>query len=186
MIAIIDNYDSFTYNLAHYIGQFSSEYTVFRNDEIEINELAKFDKIVISPGPGMPDEVPLLKDIFSRFATTKPILGVCLGMQAMAEFYGAKLANLSQVMHGVKLNCSFNAEDKLFSGITAPFKIGHYHSWIIDPLDFPSDLEIIAMGEKDNIMAIKHKKFPLYGVQFHPESVLTPQGIKIIKNWCEM
>jgi anthranilate synthase component 2 len=186
MIAIIDNYDSFTYNLAHYVGQFSLGYTVFRNDEVDIEELTKFDKIIISPGPGMPDEVPLLKEILGRFATTKPILGVCLGMQAIAEFYGAKLLNLSNVMHGIKLKCEFSADDHLFKGIKDPFYIGHYHSWVVDSLKFPAELKIIAMGEKGNIMAIKHNNFPLYGIQFHPESVLTPQGINIIKNWCEM
>jgi anthranilate synthase component 2 len=186
MIAIVDNYDSFTYNLAHYIGQFSSGYTVFRNDEVKISELEKFDKILISPGPGMPDEVPLLKNIYNKFGPAKPILGVCLGMQAMAEFYGANLSNLSQVLHGVELKCEFDKDDKLFNGIKAPFYVGHYHSWVIDPKEFPSELEILAMGEKNNIMAIKHKKFPLYGVQFHPESVLTPQGINMIQNWCEM
>jgi len=186
MIAVIDNYDSFTYNLVHYIAQFSAGYQVFRNDEVTIAELEKFDKIVISPGPGMPDEVPLLKKIYANFSLHKPILGVCLGMQAMAEFYGAKLSNLSTVLHGVKLECEFSSDEKLFSGINAPFFVGHYHSWVIDPDDFPSELEIVAKGDKRNIMAIKHRKYPLYGVQFHPESVLTPQGFKIIENWCKM
>ena len=186
MIAIVGNYDSFTYNLVHYIAQFTSGCQVFRNDEVTIAELEKFDKIVISPGPGMPDEVPLLNKIVNHFASSKPILGVCLGMQAMAQFYGAKLSNLSEVLHGVKLECGFNADEKLFSGVNVPFFVGHYHSWVIDPADFPSELEILATGDKRNIMAIKHKDYPLFGVQFHPESVLTPQGIKIIENWCKM
>ena len=186
MIAIIDNYDSFTYNLVHYIEQFSPDYEVFRNDKIKVSELDKFNKIVISPGPGMPDEVPVLRQIFQNFATTKPILGVCLGMQALAEFYGTKLINLSHVLHGVKLQCSFNSDESLFEGVKSPLEVGHYHSWIVDNKTLSPELKVIARDQNDTIMAIKHVKYPLYGVQFHPESVLTPQGIKLIENWCKM
>ena len=186
MIAIIDNYDSFTYNLVHYVEQFSPDYEVFRNDKIKVSELDKFSKIVISPGPGMPDEVPVLREIIQNFATTKPILGVCLGMQAIAEFYGSKLVNLSHVLHGVKLQCSFNSGESLFKGVKSPFDVGHYHSWIVDNETLPPELKVIARDQNDTIMAIKHVKYPLYGVQFHPESVLTPQGIKLIENWCKM
>ena len=186
MIAIIDNYDSFTYNLVHYIEQFSPDYKVFRNDKINVSELAKYSKIVISPGPGMPDEVPLLNQIIESFAPVKPILGVCLGMQAIAAFYGSELSNLSHVLHGVKLQCSFNTDEDIFKNVKIPFEVGHYHSWIVDSDSLPPELEVIARGPDNTIMAIKHVKYPLYGVQFHPESVLTPQGILLIENWCKM
>ncbi len=186
MIAIIDNYDSFTYNLVHFIEQYSPDYEVFRNDKIKISELKKFNKIVISPGPGMPDEVPILKQIIKNFASAKPILGVCLGMQAIAEFYGSKLINLSQVLHGVKLQCDFEPDDSLFNGVKAPLEVGHYHSWVVDNETLSSELKVIARDQNNIIMALKHVNYPLYGVQFHPESVLTPQGIKLIENWCKM
>lgn len=186
MIAIIDNYDSFTYNLVHYIEQFSADIKVFRNDKINVSELNKFSKIVISPGPGMPDEVPLLSQIFQNFVTTKPILGVCLGMQAIAEFYGSKLSNLSNVLHGVTWPCNFDSDEPLFKGIKTPMEVGHYHSWVVDDETLSPELKVIARDENNTIMAIKHIKFPLYGVQFHPESVLTPQGKKMIENWCRM
>jgi len=186
MIAIIDNYDSFTYNLVHYIDQFSDGCKVFRNDEVKLSELDKFNKIVISPGPGMPDEVPILSQIIENYAATKPILGVCLGMQAIAEFYGSELTNLSKVLHGVKLKCDFNNDDRLFKDVKAPFEVGHYHSWIVKNGTLPPEIEVIAWGPNETIMAIKHKEYPLYGVQFHPESVLTSQGNKLIENWCKM
>ena len=186
MIAIIDNYDSFTYNLVHYIEQFSTECKVFRNDKVKLSELKKFNKIVISPGPGMPSEVPVLNQIIKEFASTKPILGVCLGMQAIAEFYGSKLFNLSHVLHGVKKPCVFDKDDILFKGVISPLEVGHYHSWIIDNESLPSELKVIARDQNNSIMAIKHVKHPLYGVQFHPESVLTPNGINLIENWCKM
>ena len=186
MIAIIDNYDSFTYNLVHYIEQYSPDLKVFRNDEVDLSELEKFRKIVISPGPGMPDEVPVLRQIIQNYAQTKPILGVCLGMQAIAEFYGSKLLNMSQVLHGVKLHCNFNSDESLFKGIKTPLEVGHYHSWIVDNETLSPELKVIAQDNDNIIMAFKHIKFPLYGVQFHPESVLTPQGINLIENWCKM
>jgi len=186
MIAIIDNYDSFTYNLVHYIEQFSPELKVFRSDKIKLSDLEKFNKIVISPGPGKPDEVPILKQVILNFAKTKPILGVCLGMQAVAEFYGTKLLNMSHVLHGVKLKCNFDKDESLFKGIKSPFEVGHYHSWIVDDKTLSPEIKVIARDNDNTIMAIKHVNYPLYGVQFHPESVLTPQGISLIKNWCKM
>lgn len=186
MIAIIDNYDSFTYNLVHYIEQFSTECKVFRNDKVKLSDLDQFSKIVISPGPGMPDEVPVLNQIIKAYASTKPILGVCLGMQAIAEFYGSKLLNLSNVLHGVKTSCVFDADESLFKGVKSPLEVGHYHSWIVDNESLPPELKVIARDQDNNIMAIKHVKYPLYGVQFHPESVLTPKGIDLIENWCKM
>jgi len=185
MLAIIDNYDSFTYNLVHCVDQFVDDYRVFRNDNVTINELQGFDKIIISPGPGLPSEVPFLYQVLHKFSKTKPILGVCLGMQAIAEYYGAKLTNLQKVLHGVPVACSFNENDELFKGVHSPFEVGHYHSWVVEEDSLPPEIQIIARSPDQSVMALKHKTYPVYGVQFHPESVMTPQGLKIIENWCD-
>jgi anthranilate synthase component II len=183
-IVVIDNYDSFTYNLVHYLESFEAEVTVFRNDEIELEELESFDKIVISPGPGIPDAAGLTKEIIRHYYKSKSILGICLGQQAIGEVFGATLLNLEKVFHGVatKVNC-IDTDELLFQNIVSPFEVGRYHSWVINPIDFPDSLSITAVDENNQIMAIRHKKFDVCAVQFHPESILTPVGKTILKNW---
>jgi anthranilate synthase component II len=183
-IVVIDNYDSFTYNLVHYLESFEVVVTVFRNDEIELEELASYDKIVLSPGPGTPDEAGLTKEIIKHYYTTKSILGICLGQQAIGVVFGATLLNLQKVFHGVatKVNC-IDAGEVLFQNIVSPFEVGRYHSWVINSYDFPECLRITAVDEHNNIMAIRHTTFDVCAVQFHPESILTPVGKIILKNW---
>ena len=185
MIAIIDNYDSFTWNLAHYVGYFCPDYKVMRNDDFELPELEEFEKILLSPGPGMPSRVPVLAKIIAEFGERKPILGICLGMQAIAEYYGGGLINLEKVMHGVQTACEFD-DVPLFRGVERPFKTGHYHSWVVNPGNIPSGLRVTATGPGGLVMALQHEKHPVQGVQFHPESVLTPQGLKLMENWCKL
>ena len=183
-IVVIDNYDSFTYNLVHYLEDLNCEVTVFRNDEFEINELEKFDKILLSPGPGIPDEAGLLKEVISTYATTKSILGVCLGQQAIGEVFGGSLTNLEKVYHGVATKIKItNPDDILFRDLPNEFEVGRYHSWVVANENFPNDLIITSVDENGQIMSLKHSKYDVRGVQFHPESVLTPNGKKILENW---
>jgi len=183
-IAVIDNYDSFTYNLVHYLEDLDAEVTVFRNDEFELDELQKFDKIVLSPGPGIPDEAGLLKDVIKTFAKTKSILGVCLGQQAIGEVFGGSLSNLEKVYHGIATKVKIIVEDELlFAGLEKEIEVGRYHSWVVNTTDFPETLEITSTDENGQIMSLRHKTFDVRGVQFHPESVLTPNGKKILENW---
>jgi len=183
-IAVIDNYDSFTYNLVHYLEDLNCEVTVFRNDEFELNELENFDKIVLSPGPGIPDEAGLLKDVIKTFAKTKSILGVCLGQQAIGEVFGGSLSNLEKVYHGVATKVKITVDDEsLFAGLDNEIEVGRYHSWVVNTADFPESLEITSVDENGQIMSLRHKTFDIRGVQFHPESVLTPNGKKILENW---
>ena len=183
-IVVIDNYDSFTYNLVHYLEDLNCEVTVFRNDEFEINELEKFDKILLSPGPGIPDEAGLLKEVISTYAATKSILGVCLGQQAIGEVFGGSLTNLEKVYHGVATKIKItNPDDILFRDLPNEFEVGRYHSWVVANENFPNDLIITSVDENGQIMSLKHSKFNVRGVQFHPESVLTPNGKKILENW---
>ena len=194
-IAVIDNYDSFVYNLVHYLRELTSELstnkeqqaqiTVFRNDQVTLEELEKFDKILLSPGGGIPSEAGKLLEIIRHFAPTKDMLGVCLGHQALGEAFGAKLENLSKVYHGVATPIKFLTEDSLFAGLPAKINVGRYHSWVIQKDSLPADFEITAVDEQGEIMAISHKKYKLKGIQFHPESILTPEGKAIIKNWLE-
>lgn len=184
-IIIIDNYDSFTYNLVHYLEDLNAEVTVFRNDEFELNELEKFDKILLSPGPGIPEEAGLLLDVIKKYASTKSILGICLGQQAIGEVFGGSLINLEKVYHGVASNVKITNEDSLFNDLPTEFEVGRYHSWVINPDDFPEDLEITSVDENGEIMSIRHKTFDVKGVQYHPESILTPNGKKILENWLE-
>ncbi|HBI00905.1 MAG TPA: aminodeoxychorismate/anthranilate synthase component II [Flavobacterium sp.] len=184
-IIIIDNYDSFTYNLVHYLEDLNAEVTVFRNDEFELNELEKFDKILLSPGPGIPEEAGLLLDVIKKYASTKSILGVCLGQQAIGEVFGGSLINLEKVYHGVASKVKITKEDSLFNNLPTEFEVGRYHSWVINPDDFPEDLEITSVDENGEIMSIRHKTLDVKGVQYHPESVLTPNGKKILENWLE-
>ncbi len=182
-IIIIDNYDSFTYNLVHYLEDLKAEVTVYRNDEFELNELEKFDKILLSPGPGIPEEAGLLLDVIKKYAASKSILGICLGQQAIGEVFGGSLINLEKVYHGVSSKVKIQVEDSLFNNLPKEFEVGRYHSWVINPNDFPEDLEITSVDENGEIMSIRHKTFDVKGVQYHPESILTPQGKKILENW---
>jgi anthranilate synthase component 2 len=183
-IVVIDNYDSFTYNLVHYLEDLNCEVTVFRNDEFEIEELIQFDKIVLSPGPGVPDEAGLLKSVISTYASTKSILGVCLGQQAIGEVFGGSLTNLEKVYHGVATKIKMtNPDEVLFRDLPDEFEVGRYHSWVVSNEGFPNDLIVTSVDENGQIMSLKHSKFNVRGVQFHPESVLTPNGKKILENW---
>jgi anthranilate synthase component 2 len=183
-IVVIDNYDSFTYNLVHYLEDLDCQVTVLRNDEFELNDLQQFDKIVLSPGPGIPDEAGLLKDVIKKYASTKSILGVCLGQQAIAEVFGGSLMNLEKVYHGVATKIRItNPDDVLFSDLPSEFEVGRYHSWVVSNDNFPNDLIITSVDENQQIMSLKHRKNDVRGVQFHPESILTPNGKKILENW---
>jgi anthranilate synthase component 2 len=188
-ILIFDNYDSFTYNLVHLVEKILHEKVeVFRNDQIDLGEIKKFDRIILSPGPGIPSEAGLLLPVIKEYASSKPILGVCLGHQAIGEVFGATLVNLSTVYHGVatkvkvKSQKSKNKKD-LFNELPEEIEVGRYHSWIVSDKNFPEELEITARDENGYIMALQHKDYDVQGVQFHPESVLTPQGEKIMRNW---
>ncbi|QZT35868.1 aminodeoxychorismate/anthranilate synthase component II [Halosquirtibacter xylanolyticus] len=183
-IAIIDNYDSFTYNLVHLLKQFDGvEVEVLRNDKYKIEELDVFDKILLSPGPGIPSEAGLLMETIAAYAESKPILGICLGHQAIGEHFGATLENLTEVFHGIQDEIHVNNDTTLFQGLTPTIDVGRYHSWAISNNELPSCIEIIAKDNAGQIMAIQHKELPIMGMQFHPESVLTPTGEKIIKQW---
>jgi len=183
MILLIDNYDSFTYNLAQYIGNFA-EVQVLRNDDPKLYEEAeKADGLVFSPGPGWPVDAGKMEDMIRDFAGKKPILGICLGHQAIAEAFGGKIEKLSDVFHGVETPINVNTNASLFNGLPAQFSVGRYHSWVISKDSFPSELEVIAETADGLIMALQHKEYDLYGIQFHPESVLTPMGKAIVGNW---
>jgi len=183
-ILVIDNYDSFTYNLVHYLQDLNCEVTVYRNDEFDIDEVKKFDKILLSPGPGVPDEAGLLKEVIKTYSSSKSILGVCLGQQAIGEVFGGSLTNLDKVYHGVATNVTILVDDEnLFNGLEKEIEVGRYHSWVINPQDFPESLEITSVDENGQIMSIRHRTLDVKGVQFHPESVLTPHGKKMLENW---
>lgn len=182
-VVIIDNYDSFTYNLSHLVKELGVEVTVLRNDQFCLDEIEKFNKIILSPGPGIPSEAGLLLDVIRRYAGKKPILGVCLGHQAIGEAFGAKLENLSDVFHGVATPCHITVDDAIFSGIDRDITIGRYHSWVVSREHFPDCLEITAESLEGQIMALRHKTMNVRGIQFHPESVLTPEGKKMIQNF---
>jgi len=182
-IAIIDNYDSFTYNLSHLVKELGAEVTVYRNDQFELPQLEAFSKIILSPGPGIPSEAGLLLDVIRTYAGKKPILGVCLGHQAIGEAFGGKLENLSDVFHGVATPAHIVSDDPLFSGMPTDLTVGRYHSWVVSKDGFPDCLEIIAESDEGQIMALRHKTLNIRGIQFHPESVLTPDGRKMLQNW---
>ncbi len=183
-IVIIDNYDSFTYNLVHYLDDLNCSVSVFRNDEFELDELEKFDKILLSPGPGLPSEAGLLKEVIVKYATTKSILGICLGQQAIGEVFGGSLINLSKVYHGIASKVQIIVRDEsLFNGLENEIEVGRYHSWVISKENFPPDLEITSIDKNGEVMSIRHKTYDIKGLQYHPESVLTPQGKKILENW---
>jgi len=182
-ILVIDNYDSFTYNLVQYLKDLSAgELVVRRNDEIELEEIGAFDKILISPGPGLPENAGIIKTVIKHYGSSKSILGVCLGMQAIAEVYGGDLINLDEVYHGVASSISIEKQDGLFTNVSNPTQVGRYHSWVMKDENVDG-LEVIARSKDNCIMAIRHKEYAVKGVQFHPESVLTPEGKKMIENW---
>ena len=189
-ILVFDNYDSFTYNLVHLVEKITGvSVEVRRNDEITLEEADVYDRIILSPGPGIPEEAGLLLPMIRAYAARKPILGVCLGHQAIGEAFGANLVNLDRVYHGVALPVQVLTHKgagpaaDLFAGMPDSFAAGRYHSWVIDPKAFPAALEITATDEAGNIMALRHREFDVLGVQFHPESVLTPEGETIMRNW---
>ena len=182
-IVIIDNYDSFTYNLSHLVKELGAEVTVVRNDQFALPELEAYDKIILSPGPGIPSEAGLLLDVIRTYAGKKPMLGVCLGHQAIGECFGAQLTNLSEVFHGVATEGTQFGNDPIFAGLPQRITMGRYHSWVVSKDGLPSCLEITAESDEGQIMALRHKEYDIHGIQFHPESVLTPEGRKIIENF---
>ena len=184
-ILIIDNYDSFTYNLVHLVNEIGLQCEVWRNDQFSIGDVDAFDKIILSPGPGIPSEAGLLLEVIEKYGPTKSIFGVCLGQQAIADAFGGKLYNLSKPMHGVATPIKItDTGERLFAGLPQNFKVGRYHSWVVDEKELPESLQITAIDEKDNsIMALRHKQYDVRGVQFHPESVLTEYGKELMENW---
>jgi anthranilate synthase component II len=188
-ILIFDNYDSFTYNLVHVVEKIiHAKVDVFRNDKISLEEINKYDKVILSPGPGLPSESGLLLPLIKEYASSKSILGVCLGQQAIGEVFGGKLINLKEVYHGVATKIKVNEkrtqfENDIFKSLPNELEVGRYHSWIVDKNNFPAELEITATDESGYVMGLRHKTFDVQGVQFHPESVLTPDGEKMMRNW---
>lgn len=185
-IVIIDNYDSFTYNLSHLVKELGAGVTVFRNDKFLLNEIEQYDKIILSPGPGIPSEAGLLLDVIRTYRGRKPMLGVCLGHQAIGEVFGARLTNLSTVYHGVATEGTQYGNDPIFRGMPKRIIMGRYHSWVVDSTSLPECLEVTAMSDDGYIMALRHRHYDIHGIQFHPESVLTPEGRQIVKNWLEL
>ena len=182
-VVIIDNYDSFTYNLAHLVRQLGATVEVYRNDQFTLNQLEPFSKIILSPGPGIPEEAGLLTDVIRTYAGRKSMLGVCLGHQAIGEVFGGRLANLAEVYHGVATPCTQFGNDPIFAGLPKRIEIGRYHSWVVDRAGFPECLDVTAVSDDSCIMGLRHKHYDIHGIQFHPESVLTPEGKTIVKNW---
>ena len=186
-ILLFNNYDSFTYNLLHILKELGADTEVHRNDKISLEEVDSFDKILLSPGPGIPSEAGILLPLIRKYSPTKSILGVCLGEQAIGEAFGAKLINLKEVHHGISSEVEVCKDDALFEGIGKRFMAGRYHSWVVSKEDFPDCLEITATTIADGeIMALRHKEYDVRGIQFHPESILTPEGKKMIENWIKM
>ncbi|HQV78777.1 MAG TPA: aminodeoxychorismate/anthranilate synthase component II [Chitinophagales bacterium] len=183
-ILVLDNYDSFTYNLVHYIESFNVSCDVFRNDKISLDAVNDYDKILLSPGPGIPEEAGVMMELIKQYASTKSILGVCLGHQAIGQVFGATLYNVGQVIHGKAKNTTVIVEDILFKNIDKQFQSGRYHSWAIKDVKLP--LVVTAIDDDNIVQAIKHEHFNVRGVQFHPESVMTPQGKKMIENWMKL
>ena len=182
-LLIIDNYDSFTYNIVHAVREAGVEPTVVRNDRIALSEVDEYDKIIVSPGPGIPSEAGILPELLREYCGKKPILGVCLGHQAIGECFGAKLENLDEVFHGVTTEAILTAPDYILSGMGERFDVGRYHSWVVSEEDFPSELVITSRDKDGRIMSMRHREYDVHGVQFHPESLLTPDGEKIIRNF---
>ena len=184
-IVIIDNYDSFTYNLAHLVRELGADITVYRNDQFQLEQLEQFDKIILSPGPGIPSEAGLLLDVIRTYAGRKPILGVCLGHQAIGEVFGGSLVNLSEVYHGVATEGTVldHSPKSVFAGLPDRVTMGRYHSWVVSNDGFPACLQVTAVSDEGQIMGLRHRDYDIQGIQFHPESVLTPDGRQMIANW---
>jgi len=180
---IIDNYDSFTYNLSHLLKELGADVTVVRNDMFRLEDLEQYDRIVLSPGPGIPSEAGLMPQVIKSYAGRKPILGICLGHQAIGEAFGAKLLNIGNVVHGVATPAHITVQDYLFKGLPKDIEVGRYHSWVVDDKELPQCLEVTSCSDDGYIMSLRHREFDIRGIQFHPESVLTPQGKIIINNW---
>jgi anthranilate synthase component 2 len=185
-LVIIDNYDSFTYNLAHYLEDLGCQVTIYRNDTFDLEEIEPFEYIVLSPGPGIPDEAGLTKKVIQTYGKNRKIMGVCLGLQAIAEVFGGKLLNLNQVFHGVSSVIKIiEPSHFMFQNIPNPMEVGRYHSWVMDAKQIPDCIQILAQDDDGSIMAIQHKELNICAVQFHPESILTPDGKKLLQNWLE-
>lgn len=182
-VLIVDNNDSFTYNLKHYIDSFSDDVDVVRSNKLQLNDVVNYDKILFSPGPGLPNEYPILNNILSQYGSSKSILGICLGYQSIVEFYGGRLYNLSNPMHGMVSQIKHLKNCDLYKGLSVSFPVGHYHSWASSIKDLPDDLVVTAVNTDGLIMSIRHKKYDIKGVQFHPESILTENGLGLIRNW---
>ena len=186
-IVIIDNYDSFTYNLSHLVKALGAEVDVLRNDQFRLGQLEGYDKLILSPGPGIPSEAGLLLDVIRAYAGRKPMLGVCLGHQAIGEAFGGRLENLSDVFHGVATPCRVvAADDPIFAGLGPDVTVGRYHSWVVSSEGLPGCLEVTATSPEGQIMALRHREHAIHGIQFHPESVLTPEGKTMIKNFIDL
>ncbi|NOQ26417.1 MAG: aminodeoxychorismate/anthranilate synthase component II [Bacteroidales bacterium] len=184
-IFILDNYDSFTYNLVHIIEQFATKIIVKRNNECNISEIKDFDKIILSPGPGLPSEVPIIHEIINKYKESKSILGVCLGHQSIAEYFGGNIINMPEVNHGREFETKIIKNDYIFKNVPKTFYSGRYHSWVVNKKDFPNSLEITSIDSKNQIMSLRHKTYDIRGVQFHPESIMTKYGKKILQNWVD-
>lgn len=184
-VVIIDNYDSFTYNLKHLVKELGAEVTVYRNDQFRMEDLEHFDKIILSPGPGIPSEAGLMPEVIKQYAGKKPILGVCLGHQAIGEAFGGTLTNLSDVFHGVATPATITVKDYIFEGLPDKIEVGRYHSWVVDRETLPESLEVTSVSDEGYIMSLRHREFDIRGIQYHPESILTKEGRQIMKNWLE-
>lgn len=183
-ILVLDNYDSFTYNLVHIIRELGYGMDIYRNDQISVEAVGKYDKILLSPGPGIPDEAGIMKQVIRQYAASKSILGVCLGHQGIAECFGAKLFNLPHVLHGVTSTLQVtDEEEKLFAGLPQQFTVTHYHSWVVEATTLPKEIKVTSTNEQGLVLSLAHTQFDVRGVQFHPESIMTEHGKQIIKNW---
>jgi len=184
-ILVLDNYDSFTYNLVQVLRELghTTNVTVIRNDKLAVDDVAAYDAVLLSPGPGVPSEAGLMPEIIRRYASSKRILGVCLGHQGLAESFGGELYNLPQVLHGLATDAHLTAADKLFEGLPDTFKVGRYHSWSVRPESIPAELEVTALDADGQVLAFRHREYDVRGVQFHPESILTEHGHQMLRNW---
>lgn len=183
-VLILDNYDSFTYNLVHIVRALGYSYDVFRNDKISVEAVRAYDKILLSPGPGIPDEAGIMKQVITTYAPTKSILGICLGHQGIGEVFGASLINIPNVLHGVTSTATVvDGDEYLFTNVSKQFQATHYHSWAIQPKSIPDVLKVTAVNAEGLVMGIRHTKYDVRGLQFHPESIMTPEGPKMIENW---
>ena len=185
-ILVLDNYDSFTYNLVHIIREHGYAPDVVRNDKISVQDVAQYDKILLSPGPGIPDEAGIMKEVIKTYAPSKSILGICLGHQGIAEVFGATLFNIPKVLHGVTSSVNVvDHEEYLFRGVSSPFQGTHYHSWAVKPETIAGDLKVTATNAEGLVMGIRHHRYDVRGLQFHPESIMTTEGPRMIQNWLE-